>query len=109
MDRTTAGIRLSRHIKEFENELDTLLAKAASLTAEVAEARLLYNESALSTQRPIARLHSMQNLLVQARSKACGIHADLAKISAGNRDIPTDCPPNCFETQPSLVAEAKAA
>jgi len=109
MDRMTAGIRLSRHIKEFEDNLDALLAQAASLTAEVAEARLLYKESALSTQRPIARLHHMQDLLVQARSKACGIHADLAKISAGNRDIPTDCPPNCFQQQPSLVTEVKVA
>lgn len=109
MDRKIAGIRISRSIKEFENELDALLAKAHGLSAEVCEARHLYKESAISTQRPIARLNSMTQLLLQARSKICGAHADLAKVSASNKDIPMDCPPDCWATEPGLAEAAKAA
>ena len=100
MNRDVAGIRISRELKDFENQLDGLLSAAARLSADVADARVHFEESALSTQRAIARLGSMTQLLIRARSKACGVHADLAKVVAGTRDFPDQCPPNCMSLQP---------
>jgi hypothetical protein len=37
----------------------------------------------------------LQQHIVEARSKIVGVHADLAKISAKQRDIPLECSPNC--------------
>jgi hypothetical protein len=108
MDKMIAGLRISRGIRNLENMLDEVLAEAAKLQADVSQARLVLDESALSTQRPIARLASLQQHVVEARSKIVGVHADLAKISAKQRDIPTECSPNCagadFETPTAAVA-----
>jgi hypothetical protein len=95
MDKTIAVLRVSRGIRTIENMLDEVLAEAGKLQADVSLARLALNESALSTQRPIARLASLQQNIVAARSKMAGVHADLAKISAKQRDIPTECSPGC--------------
>ena len=100
MDRNVAGMRISRVLKELEDDLDALLTKAARLAADVTEARVEFRESPMGTQRAIARLGNLHQLLVQARSKTCGIHADLAKVAAGARDIPYDCPPDCLSVQP---------
>jgi hypothetical protein len=95
MDKMTAGLRISRGIRNVENMLDEVLAEAGKLQSDVSQARLTLDESALSTQRPIARLASLQQHIVEARSKIVGVHADLAKISAKQRDIPLECTPNC--------------
>ena len=95
MDKMITGLRISRGIRKLENMLDQVLAEAGKLQADVSTARLTLDESALSTQRPIARLASLQQHIVDARSKIVGVHADLAKISAKQRDIPTECSPNC--------------
>ena len=100
MYRNLAGIRISRELKQFENQLDELLTAAGRLSADVTEARVYFDESALSTQRAIARLGSIYQLLVRVRSKTCGVHADLAKVAAGSRDMPTTCPPNCMSLEP---------
>ena len=107
MDRNVAGIRISRALKELENQLDELLTSAGRLSADVSEARVHFEESALSTQRAIARLGSISQLLIQARSKACGVHADLAKVAAGSRDFPMQCPAGCLSVQPVTAAEWK--
>jgi hypothetical protein len=95
MDKMIAGLRISRGIRKLENMLDEVLVEAGKLQADVSRARVTLDESALSTQRPIARLASLQQHIVDARSKIVGVHADLAKISANQRDIPTECSPNC--------------
>ena len=107
MDKMIAGLRISRGIRNLENMLDEVLSEAGKLQSDVSQARLTLDESALSTQRPIARLASLQQHIVDARSKIVGVHADLAKISAKQRDIPTECSPNCasadFETPTAAV------
>ena len=100
MDGKLAGIRISRALRQLEDQLDEALSTASRLCAEVADARVYYKESALSTQRAIARLGSLSQLLIRARSKACGAHGDLAKVAAGTRDFPTQCPPNCLAAEP---------
>lgn len=95
MDKNIAVLRVSRGIRNIENMLDEVLAAAAQLQSDVSLARLALDESALSTQRPIARLASLQQNIVTARSKMAGVHADLAKVSAKQRDIPTECSPGC--------------
>ena len=100
MNKDVAGIRISRALKELENGIDELLTATGRLAADVSEARVHYRESALSTQRAIARLGSLSQLLIRARSKACGVHGDLAKVAAGTRDFPQECPPNCLAIQP---------
>jgi hypothetical protein len=95
MDKKIAALRVSRGIRNLENLLDEVLAEAGKLQADVSLARLAFDESALSTQRPIARLASLQQNIITARSKMAGVHADLAKISAKQRDIPTECSPEC--------------
>ena len=108
MDKMTAGLRISRGIRNLENMLDEILAEAGKLQSDVSQARLTLDESALATQRPIARLASLQQHIVEARSKIVGVHADLAKISARQRDIPLTCSPNCasadLETPTSAAA-----
>lgn len=108
MDKMIAGLRISRGIRNLENMLDEVLAEAGKLQADVSQARLTLDESALSTQRPIARLASLQQHIVDARSKIVGVHADLAKISAKQKDIPVECTSNCASGQvdgaPSVVA-----
>ena len=109
MDKMIAGLRISRGIRNIENMLDEVLAEAGKLQSDVSHARLTLDESALSTQRPIARLARLQQHIVEARSKIVGVHADLAKISAKQRDIPLECSPNCENGQlegPSSVAAA---
>jgi hypothetical protein len=100
MNRDVAGIRISRELREFENALDQLLTAAGRLSANVTEARVHFAETPLSTQRAIARLGTINELLIRARSKTCGVHADLAKVAAGSRDVPTECPPGCMSLQP---------
>ena len=99
MDKMIAGLRISRGIRNLENMLDEVLAEAGKLQSDVSQARLTLDESALSTQRPIARLASLQQHIVDARSKIVGVHADLAKISAKQRDIPLECSPRCENGQ----------
>jgi hypothetical protein len=98
MDKMIAGLRISRGIRNLENMLDEVLAEAGKLQSDVSQARLVLDESALSTQRPIARIASLQQHIVEARSKIVGVHADLAKISARQRDIPATCSPDCAST-----------
>ena len=78
MDKMTAGLRISRGIRNLENMLDEILAEAGKLQSDVSQARLTLDESALATQRPIARLASLQQHIVDARSKIVDVHADLA-------------------------------
>jgi hypothetical protein len=104
MDPNVAGLRISRGIMSVEAEIDQALAAAAELMADVTRARVALGESALSAQRPLARLSNVQQRLVEARSDVVRAHADLAKISAKQRDIPTECP-----TQPTKTAPAKRA
>ena len=99
MDRKLAGIRISRELKDLEDQLDTILTAAARLSADVTEARVHYVESASSMQRAIMRLGSMSQLLIRARSKICQAHGDLGKAAAGTKDYPTTCPPNCWAVE----------
>jgi hypothetical protein len=99
MDRKLAGIRISRELKDLEDQLDTVLTAAARLSADVTEARVFYMDSAASMQRAIMRLGSMSELLIRARSKICQAHGDLGKAAAGTKDYPTDCPPHCWELE----------
>ena len=103
MDPNIAGLRISRGLRTVESSLDHLLAEAGELLADVARARIAVGESALTAQRPIARLSSMQQKLVEARSDIVRAHADIAKISAGKKDIPTDCPKG-IKAEPSQEA-----
>ncbi|MBO0749446.1 MAG: hypothetical protein J2O44_03310 [Porphyrobacter sp.] len=85
-------MRISRGLKTVEAGIDQLLAEAGELMADVTRARVALGESALAGQRPIARLSSLQQKLVEARSDIVRAHADLAKISAKQKDLPTGCP-----------------
>jgi hypothetical protein len=96
MDRKLAGIRISRELKELEDQLDSILTAAARLSADVTEARVYYMDSAVSMQKAIMRLGSMSQLLIRARSKICQAHGELGRAAAGTKDFPTDCPPNCW-------------
>ena len=100
MDQNVAGLRVSRGLKTVEAGLDELLAQAGELMADVTRAGLALGESALAGQRPIARLSSMQQKLVEARSDIVRAHADLAKISANQKDIPTECPKGGLCSEP---------
>lgn len=104
MDQNVAGLRIARGLKTVETGIDHLLAQAGELMADVTRARVSLGESALSGQRPIARLSSAQQKLVEARSDIVRAHADLAKISAKQKDIPTGCPPSKFPSQPAEEA-----
>ena len=96
MDRKLAGIRISRELKDLEDQLDSILTAAARLSADVTEARVYYMDSAVSMQKAIMRLGSMSQLLIRARSKICQAHGELGRAAAGTKDFPTDCPPNCW-------------
>ena len=106
MNRDVAGIRISRELKQFENQLDQLLTAAGRLSANVTEARVHFAESPLSTQRAIVRLGTINELLIRARSKTCGVHGDLGKVAAGHVRISDDLPAELlslqlFRTSPS--------
>ncbi len=104
MDRNIAGLRISRGLRTVESGLDQLLAQAGELMADVTRARVELGESALAGQRPIARLSSLQRKLVEARSDIVRAHADIAKLSARQKDIPTDCPTTGVRQQSSQKA-----
>jgi hypothetical protein len=104
MDRNIAGLRISRGLRTVESGIDELLARAGELMADVTRAGLELGESALAGQRPIARLSRLQQKLVEARSDIVRAHADIAKLSARQRDIPTDCPTKGFQQEPSQEA-----
>ncbi|PEQ14716.1 hypothetical protein B2G71_01960 [Novosphingobium sp. PC22D] len=89
-------MRVVRKLKSVETGLDELLAQAADLMAQISRARVSDDRSMLEGQRPIARIASMQQNLVEARSDIVRVHADLAKILAGTKDIPTNCPQQAF-------------
>ena len=46
MNRKLAGIRISRELKDLEDQLDTILTAAAEPSADVTEARVHFVESA---------------------------------------------------------------
>ena len=92
MEKNIVGLRISRQLGIVEAKLDDVLAEAGQLLTEVARARLALGESTIGSQRPLARLSSVQEHLVAARGDVGRAHADLAKIAAGKKDIPTDCP-----------------
>lgn len=92
MDKSIVGLRISRGLEAVETKLDEVLADASNLMAEVARARMTLGETTIGSQRPIARLSSLQEHIVAARADVGRAHADLAKIAAGKKDIPTDCP-----------------
>jgi multidrug resistance efflux pump len=92
MDRNVVGLRITRRLENVEAKLDDLLAEASDLMAEVARAKSVLGESTIGSQRPIARLASLQQHLVDGRSDIGRAHADMAKIAANQRDIPTGCP-----------------
>jgi hypothetical protein len=92
MDKNIVGLRISRGLEIVETKLDELLVEASILLAEVARARMSLGETTIGSQRAIARLSSLQEHIVLARADVGRAHADLAKIAAGKKDIPTDCP-----------------
>ena len=92
MNRNILGLRITRGLQVVEAKLDEALAEAGELMAEVARARPILGESTIGSQRPIAKLSSAQQHLVAARGDVARAHADLAKIAAGQKDIPTGCP-----------------
>jgi hypothetical protein len=104
MDKNIVGMRISRNLGTVETKLDDLLAEAGKLMAEVVSARVSLGESTIGSQRPIARLSSLQGHLVSARADAGRIHADLAKISTGRMDIPTECPAQTGCAEPTREA-----
>lgn len=97
MDKNIVGMRITRSLENVETKLDELLAEASELVAEVTRARKVLGESTIGSQRPIARLASLQQHLVDGRSDIARAHADMAKIATNKKDIPTGCPKGCAE------------
>jgi hypothetical protein len=99
MEKDIVGLRVTRRLQDVEKKLDDLLAEAAELQAEATRAARVLGESTIGSQRPIARLSSLQQHLVEGRSDIARAHADMAKIATNQRDIPTGCPTaGCAET-----------
>jgi hypothetical protein len=84
-------MRIARSIKSVEDDLDTLLASASSLIAELASARVATGIDAHAIQRPMARLTRLQRTLGDARSDLVGAHSDLFRL-AETLDISVRCP-----------------
>ena len=95
MDRKLAGIRISRELKDLEDQLDTILTAAAELSADVTEARVFYRFSGFDATGDYApRKHELSSTTASAQGLPA--HGDLGKAAAGTTDFPTDCPPNCW-------------
>lgn len=92
MDKNIIGLRVTRSLQDVERKLDDLLADASELMAEVTRAGRVLGGSTIGSQRPIARLASLQKHLVDGRSDIARAHADMAKIASDQDSIPTGCP-----------------
>ena len=90
--------RISTQIHGLEDKLDMLLADAGQLMAAMTKYRIDSNMDANVGQRALARLSEMQNLMVQARMRACGTHSDLKKIIV-TADFPMPCEPTGSDRQ----------
>lgn len=76
-----------------EAQIDACIGQAAALLSGVAKMRHDGEVSMLATQKPLARLADVQQLLSKVRLKLTGVHGDLAALlPRAALDLPWDCP-----------------
>ncbi|MGX7894269.1 hypothetical protein [Tsuneonella sp. HG222] len=75
-----------------EDQFDEIIAASAELMGGVSRLRTTGKASMLDTQKPMARLAEIQQLLTTARLKLTGVHGDLAKLVPSLKDMTTSCP-----------------
>ena len=100
MEKNIVGLRISRKLETVETKLDELLAEASDLLGEVLRARPVLGETTIGSQRPISRIQSLQQHLVDGRADIGRAHADMAKIATNQKDIPTGCPSSASCSEP---------
>lgn len=93
MDTRTTALRLARQFKACEEGADRLLADTATLTAELAAARLASDAQSGTGQRALSRVIAAQTALAEAQQGLIRAHADMLLIGVERGDIPEgQCP-----------------
>lgn len=103
----TAALRIGKHLKTVEDQIDRTLIDHAQLTMTLGQARLDLAAHVGNTHTPLLRLAKAFEALLSARGEVARVHGELDRLAQERGDIPIDPKPSAIlEIDQAEIAEA---